>query len=417
MNIQRIFYINSVNSGMLHRVFRFLKKLGPGIITAALVFGPGSLTLASRLGASFQYHLLWIILLSTIFMLVFSRLSARFGLLAPSSPMTVVKEKYGKLTGQLMGVGVFMVCICFQAGNSIGAGMAFAEMGNSDLQLWILFFTVVAIFLLFFRSFYRILEKVMIVLVGVMLIAFLMTVFWSGPDLSKVFQGLFIPSIPSGSEFLGIALIASSFSIVGAFFQAYLVKEKGWQEDDLPSLNRDIHIGIITLGLVSALVMIAAAEVLYNNQIEVQNAADMGIALEPVFGAKAFYVFMLGLFAASFSSLIGNASLGGTILADSFALGQNLAEKSVRLLIMLIVVLGSLIAIVFQDLRLQLISIAQGLTILVVPAIGLILFMLTNQKKLMRHFSMTFVERILALIGLLFLFFLCGRNFYLLFLQ
>ena len=38
-----------------------IQQLGPGLITAALIFGPGSLTVGTKLGAGFGYKLLWVI--------------------------------------------------------------------------------------------------------------------------------------------------------------------------------------------------------------------------------------------------------------------------------------------------------------------------------------------------------------------
>ena len=54
----------------------FIKSLGPGVITAALVFGPGSLTINTKLGASYGYSLLWVLILAMLFMSAFTSMSA-----------------------------------------------------------------------------------------------------------------------------------------------------------------------------------------------------------------------------------------------------------------------------------------------------------------------------------------------------
>ena len=40
-----------------------LKKIGPGIILSGIVIGPGAITTAANLGASYGYSLMWIYLL------------------------------------------------------------------------------------------------------------------------------------------------------------------------------------------------------------------------------------------------------------------------------------------------------------------------------------------------------------------
>ncbi|MCK5210953.1 MAG: divalent metal cation transporter, partial [Cyclobacteriaceae bacterium] len=124
---------------------------------------------------------------------------------------------------------------------------------------------------------------------------------------------------------------------------------------------------------------------------------------EPLFGSASYIVFMIGLFAASFSSLIGNATLGGVILSDTLSLGRKLSGWPARLLIILLIISGSLVAIVFSDLRLQLIVFAQGFTILIVPVIGFFIFHITNSKKIMGTYKNSIFTKIIGIMGLMLL--------------
>ena len=387
---------------MKNRLLKFVRSLGPSIITAALILGPGTLTIASKLGSQFQYQLLWVILLSTIFMIVFTTMSARYGLYKKESLIETIRLRFGKLMSIIIGISIFLVSISFQSGNSIGAGISMGSVFNTSPQPWILFFSLIAIITLFFKSFYKILEKIMIGLVSIMLLSFLFTVIISSPDWSQVFNG-FIPTIPKGSEILTIAIVATSFSVAGAFYQSYLVQEKAWGKDDFKSCKTESITGIVVLGLISSLVLIAAGSVLYTNGISINTAADMGKALEPLFGSASFIIFMIGLLAASFSSLIGNATLGGNILADTFKLGTSQASWSTRLLIMLLIVIGSSLAIAFSDLRIKLIVFAQGFTILIVPVIAFVILKITNSNSIMgkRRNSMTI--QVLGFLGVVLL--------------
>ncbi len=302
----------------------WLKILGPGIITAALVFGPGSLTIASKLGAGFEYKLLWVVILTTFFMAIFTLMGARIGISLEKSLVLTIREKYGKAFSMIIGFGVFLVTASFQSGNSIGAGLAFAELFNTSTVPWILLFSLMAIALLFLKSFYKILEKIMVGMIGIMVFSFLITLILSGPQILAIVKGI-KPTLPSGSELLVIALIASSFSMVGAFYQAYLVQERGWKKHQLKMCQYESLTGIIILGMITFMIMAAAGSVLFPKGIQVNSAAEMGTALEPLFGNLASTVFMIGLFAASFSSLLGNATLGGAVLADALSLGNKLS--------------------------------------------------------------------------------------------
>ncbi|MBK8501616.1 MAG: Nramp family divalent metal transporter [Saprospiraceae bacterium] len=381
---------------------KFFAKIGPGLITAALVFGPGSLTVNTKLGASYGYLLLWVILLSIFFMISFTRLSGTIGCLTKESLMQMIGRIYGRWTAFFLGIGIFFIGSSFQAGNSIGAGVAFYEMFGISNAFWLVIISIIAIVLIYVRSFYKVLEIVMSVLVVLMLFCFLITLILSKPDFNGIISGLKF-EMPAGSDLLVVALVASSFSIVGAFYQSYLVQAKGWSENDIKTSGRESLRGILILGFLSAMVMMCAASILHHQNIEVNHASDLGLALEPLFGETTKLLFMIGLFAASFTSLLGNATIGGTILGDAFGFGHDMQNPRVKAMVVLVILLGSTIAIAFGRLPLQLIIFAQAITIIVAPAAAFFLLLLAHRKDVMKDKIYTLSRSIIPVAGFLLL--------------
>jgi Mn2+/Fe2+ NRAMP family transporter len=173
----------------------------------------------------------------------------------------------------------------------------------------------------------------------------------------------------------------------------------------------------VLLGFISSLVLVAAGSVLHTNEISVNNVADMGKALEPLFGTTSSIIFMIGLLAASFSSLVGNATLGGNILADTLGLGKTHHQWSTRILIMLLIVVGSSLAMAFSELRLRLIVFAQGFTILVVPVIAFAILKITNSKTIMGSSSNVLPMRIIGFAGIVVLLMLAAIYTFLVYLK
>src|SRR5690606_9579594 len=137
----------------------------------------------------------------------------------------------------------------------------------------------------------------MTAMVVIMLMSFVATLFLAQPDWKSVVMGL-RPSLPKGSQTLVISFIASCFSIVGAFYQSYLVQENRRVSR---TADKDKSIaGILMLGIMSMTVMICAASILHPMGVSIQTASDMGRALGPLFGEQAADIFLIGLFAASF---------------------------------------------------------------------------------------------------------------------
>jgi len=388
------------------------KAILPGIITAALVFGPSKMTITSRLGADYGYSLLWIVVVAIFFMLVFTSMGARIGEVNSISMLTLIRNKWGRRVTILIGIGVFLVTTSFQAGNSVGVGIAVSEATNTPVWWWIVIFNLLGISLLFFRSFYKTLERLMISLVALMLFAFLTTLFLISPSVVEVSTGL-IPKIPAGSTGLMIAFIASCFSIVGAFYQSYLEQEN--KKSSLQVGKSKSSMGIILLGVMSAVVIICAGSVLHPNGIKVSSAGEMSGALEPLFGSYAANLFLAGLFGASFSSLVGNATVGGSLLGDSLGIGSKLNDVSVKGLIALVMVAGATIALAFGKLPLELIIFAQSVTIFLVPLIGFALYAIANDEKIMGKRVNNRFQKISGALGLILLSVLAVWNFFQLF--
>jgi manganese transport protein len=395
---------------------KWLVSLGPGIVTAAIVFGPSKITITSKMGAMYGYSLLWVVVVAIFFMVIFTSIGSRLGLATEVSLLTTIRQQYGKWVSGLMGVGIFLVTTSFQAGNSIGIGISLSEATGTQPAPWIILFNVISIALLFFRNFYKTLERLMIIIVGLMLFAFVTTMFLSQPDVSGIVKG-FVPSLPMGSIGLVIAFSASCFSIVGAFYQTYLMQARKKISPNSSLEKSNGLAGMVILGVMSAVVMICAAAVLNRQGIPVNKASDMARALEPLFGHNASLLFLVGLFGASFSSLIGNATIGGALLSDGFGYGSQLDSKIVKSLIALVMVIGSVVAIGYEKPPLELIIFAQSVTIFLVPFIGTAMYLLSNKRSLMGAYVNSNFIRYGGFAGLMVLFLLAIYNFNELFLK
>ena len=143
----------------------------------------------------------------------------------------------------------------------------------------------------------------------------------------------------------------------------------------------------------------------------------MAKALEPLFGSAASYLFLIGLFGASFSSVVGNASIGGTLLSDGLGYGSSLDSKVVKSLIATVMIIGSLVAIGFDAPPLEMIVLAQSVTIFLVPFIATVMCLISNDRKVMGEYTNTPFVRIASVIGLLVLIVLAVYNFKVLFLS
>ncbi|RCS60097.1 Nramp family divalent metal transporter [Microbacterium sp. JB110] len=376
-------------------------RIGPAFVTAALVFGPGSITTASSLGAGFAYDLVWVPVVATILMLCFVNIAVRIGLTTDQGSVGTVSARFGRIVGILIALGALVVVASFQAGNSVGAGAAAEVLFDTNTAVLAGVFTAVAIAFVWLPSFYRNLERVMVPLVLLMLVLFVITAVVSQPDPGALLRGL-IPTIPTGSNAVVVAAVATTFSVVGAFYQITLVREKGWGPDEFVQARRDASLGTVILGGLSFVIMIAAAGVLNPAGETVSSPADLAAVLQPI-GQWAPVLFAIGLWAAAFTSLVGNATIGGSMLAG--AIGKEsggLDSPIVKVCVTVVMAIGGIVAIVFGGIPIQLILTAQAVTIFIVPLIGLVMVLLARHRDRGR-LKISIPQLVLAGLGVLFL--------------
>jgi manganese transport protein len=58
---------------------RWYQAIGPGLITACVVIGPGSILTSSKVGATSGYSMLWVVVTACVFMMFYMQMGARLG--------------------------------------------------------------------------------------------------------------------------------------------------------------------------------------------------------------------------------------------------------------------------------------------------------------------------------------------------
>jgi len=104
------------------------KRLGPGLITAAVVLGPGSIVSSSTAGAKAGYGLVWMLVLSAVVMATFTSMGARIGCALEESFLQHLAKRWGRPIAALTGFSAFFVAAGFQFGNNLGVAVAMEGM-------------------------------------------------------------------------------------------------------------------------------------------------------------------------------------------------------------------------------------------------------------------------------------------------
>jgi len=389
---------------------RFFTRLGPGLVVACVCIGPGSILTSSKVGATSGYSKLWVVAGSVVFMMAYTMLAMKLGVVTQQSACSLLAKVGGRPLSLLIGSLVCFIAAAYQFGNNLGVHSALNDFFPNPY--WIVLFNGLALAFLFgFRNLYRVLETLMTLFVGLMLIAFAINLSFARPDPLAIAAGFNPFSEGKGLklELELMGLVGTTLVISNAFYQSYLVRFRGWTERDLKAGMFDSCVGSVVIALLTMMIMCTSAAVFYlaETPIELNTVADVGRQLEPFFGTTGRVVFSIGLFSAAFSSFVVNSMVGGFVLSDALNLGSDPKQLAPRLVTAGVLLSGMVVGlyIILTDAGppVGLIVAAQVATVVAAPLIAAALLWLTNMRSIMgRHTNGPLINTVAAL-GLLML--------------
>lgn len=283
---------------------------GPGVLAGLSDDDPAGITTYSILGADYGYRLLWVLLLSTLALILFHELGARMGVVTGQGLAGLIRERYGVRPAG----GAVLLLVVANLGTTCAefAGIAAAfELAGLSRYVSVPV-AALGVSVLVLRGNFRRVEHVLLLL-STVFGAYILTGFLAGPDWGAVGRGLVVPDLPlTRDAVLAVtATVGTTLAPWGlAFIQSYAV-DKRTAVKDLRLQKIDVVTGAVMTGVIGLFVVIACAETLHRTGRSIDDASDAAVALEPLAGSLASWLFGLGL--------VGAAVLAASILPLSTA--------------------------------------------------------------------------------------------------
>lgn len=312
-------------------ILQSLKSVGPGALVAAAFIGPGTVTACTLAGSNFGYALLWSLLFATVATVVFQEMSARLGTVTQKGLGEALRHSLEQSVWRWPLFVLIMVALyggnaAYQAGNLSGAALGIEALTDSSPAIfrWSIISIAAVAALILWHGTYKLMERILVALVLFMGAAFIGTFIVSNADVQGLAQGLLIPTIPQGSLVTVVALIGTTVVPYNLFLHASAAKLRWKVAEDLSAARTDSFVSIGLGGVIAILIVSTAAATLFARGITANNAADMAIQLEPLFGSLSKYLLGAGLLAAGLSSSLTAP------LATAYALTEIIPPKSFR---------------------------------------------------------------------------------------
>jgi Mn2+/Fe2+ NRAMP family transporter len=316
-------------------------------------------------------------------MILYTWLSARLGLVTGMTLFDATRRRFGSGPAAVGGLFGFGAIVAFQAGNTAAIGFAAQALLGGSVRWCALGFVALALGLIYLPDLYEKLEWLVRLVVGVMMVPCVGTLAVVGIDPAAAAAGL-VPRFPRPEAvFLSLGIAASTFSIVAAVYQSYLMREKEWGPDRLADEGLDSFLGIALLGTMAVVILLTSAGAIHGEADPVFSAQGMARQLEPLAGPAAFYLFTVGFFFASLSSLVVNPLIGATLLVDGLGGDPAMDGTPVKRWTAGALGVGLAAVMAFGGSPVELLRIAQGLAVVAFPVLGYLVLALVRDEDLM----------------------------------
>jgi Mn2+/Fe2+ NRAMP family transporter len=295
-----------------------LRAIGPGLIVAATGVGAGDLAAASIAGSKLGLAVLWAVVAGAFFKFVLNEGLTRWQL---ATGTTLLEGAVAYLGRPVQWVFlVYLVVWSFLVGAALMSAIGVTShamlpltgtslnAAQTDKVIYGIAHSLLAVMLVAVGGF-RVFDKLMAVLVGVMFVVIVMTAVAFRPPVGEVLRGIAVPAIPPGGVAWTIALMGGIGGTVTVLCYGYWIREIGRHTAaDLSTCRIDLACAYAMTALFGMSMVIVGNSLPAMEGSGARLIVQIAGQLETTFGAGgqlAKWAFLVGAWAAVFTSLLG----------------------------------------------------------------------------------------------------------------
>lgn len=375
-----------------YRLITYLAVLGPGMIAANAGNDASGIATYSTVGAGFGYSLLWAFVPMALSLIVVQEMCVRMGVVTGQGLADLIREQFGVRWTTLVMLALFVANTGVIISEFVGIAQASELLGISRFISVPL--TAGLIWWLVVKGTQKRVERVFLTM-SLVFFTYVLSAFLSGPDWAQVGEGFVRPMFTFETAYL-FTLMALIGTTITPFMQVYVqssVVEKGMDKDDLSLVRADVIFGTLFAIFIAAFIVISTGSTLHKQGItEVDSAATAAVALAPVVGEYAKYLFAVGLFGAAMLAMgvlpLATAYSMSEALGFEKGLSRSFREAPIFLGIFTgLIVLGSLVALIPGIPQIRLLILTQSVNGILLPVLLLTIVKLANNREIMGEYA------------------------------
>lgn len=319
---------------------RFVRALGPGVVTGAADDDPSGIATYSSAGAQLGTSMLWTALLTWPLMGMVQMMCARIGMVTGQGLAGALRKKLPRPLLLLAGMALFLA-------NTINVGADLSAMadaaqlltGANAHALVVAFGALIAWATV--RCRYEQIARVLKWLT-LSLGAYVVTAFVVGPNWREVARATFVPTLPKGREAWGmlVAILGTTISPYLFYWQASqeveedkakgrrtLVQRRGASAEEIAERSLDVGVGTFASNLVMFFVILTTAITLHKaGATNIETSRQAAEALRPLAGNLAYLLYTVGILGVGFLAIPTLTGSAAYALSETLGWRQGLDE-------------------------------------------------------------------------------------------
>jgi NRAMP (natural resistance-associated macrophage protein)-like metal ion transporter len=375
----------------LRRIWIFLAIIGPGLVTANVDNDAGGIATYSIAGASFGYKLLWTLIPMTIALIIVQEMCARMGAITGKGLADLIRERFGVKVTFFAMIGLLFANFGTTVSEFAGIGASLELFGVSKyISVPI---GAVLVWWLVLKGSYKVVERVFLFLC-LIYFCYVPSGIMANPPWGEVMRQLVIPHFSLDSQYLTILLgvIGTTIAPWMQFYIQSAVVEKGITAKDYGYSRLDVIFGCCMTDFIAMFIIVACAATLYTHGIRIDSAEAAAMALAPLAGKWASYLFAVGLLNASLfaAAILPIATAFFICEAFGFEAGIDKSWEEAPVfywLFTLLIVLGSAVVLIPNASLMHIMLWPQVINGALLPFVLIFMVKLINNKDLMGEYT------------------------------
>ena len=282
--------------------------VGPGLVVAATGVGAADMVATLVAGSRYGYGLLWAVILGVILKIVLVEGAGRFTL-ATGKTIFEGWRTLGSWTTWYFAPYIMIWGFVYGAAAMSSTALPLAALFPVlPLTAWAVFMGLLGFVMVWFGR-YAFFEKVTAVLVGLMFVTVVGLAVIAAPNIPEMVRGL-VPIIPEGGLFYTLAIAGGVGGTITLAAYGYWLREKGWYTPKWMKVMRiDNSMAYVITGMFVISMLIVGAEVVRAAGVSLsagdEGLLDLSTVLQDRYGDVVGIGFLVGFWAAAFTSIIG----------------------------------------------------------------------------------------------------------------